>query len=79
MAVSGELDGRRLTFSVVDDGRGFDPANARDSKVGHFGILGMKERAKAFGGSVTISSSPEAGTEVSVVLEDNDESKDGQI
>ena len=79
VAVSGELDGRRLTFSVVDDGRGFDPANARDSKVGHFGILGMKERAKAFGGSVTISSSPEAGTEVSVVLEDNDESKDGQI
>ena len=76
VAVSGELDGRRLTFSVVDDGRGFDPANARDSKDGHFGILGMKERAKAFGGSVTISSSPEAGTEVSVVLEDNDENRD---
>jgi len=79
VAVSGELDGRRLTFSVVDDGRGFDPTNARDSKDGHFGILGMKERAKAFGGSVTISSSREAGTEVSVVLEDNDESKDSRI
>ena len=72
VAVSGELDGRRLTFSVVDDGRGFDPANARDSKDGHFGILGMKERAKAFCGSVMISSSPEAGTEVSVVMEDNE-------
>ena len=79
VAVSGELDGRRLTFSVVDDGRGFDPANARDSKDGHFGILGMKERAKAFSGSVTISSSPEAGTEVSVVLKDNGESMDGRI
>ena len=72
VAVSGELDGRRLTFSVVDDGRGFDPANARGSKDGHFGILGMKERAKAFCGSVMISSSPEAGTEVSVVMEDNE-------
>ena len=33
VAVSGELDGRRLTFSVVDDGRGFDPKNVREGFI----------------------------------------------
>ena len=70
VAVSGGLDEGRLEFSVVDDGRGFDPAYAKGSKDGHFGLLGMNERAKAFGGAVTIVSSPENGTEVSVVLHD---------
>ncbi len=79
VAVSGELDGRRLAFSVVDDGKGFDPSNVRDTKDGHFGITGMKERAKAFGGTVEISSSPESGTEVSVLLEDNNADKGGCI
>jgi len=70
VAVSGGLDDGRLEFSVVDDGRGFDPAHAKGSKDGHFGLLGMNERAKAFGGAVTIVSSPGNGTEVSVVLQD---------
>ena len=69
IAISGGLDGRRLEFSVVDDGRGFDPARAKGSKDGHFGLLGMRERAKAFNGSVAITSSPGNGTEVSVTLE----------
>lgn len=77
VAVSGALEGNRLSFSVVDDGKGFDPASARSSSDGHFGLLGMNERAKSFNGSVTISSSPEDGTEVSVVLEDNGEHKEG--
>ena len=69
VAISGGLDGRRLEFSVVDAGRGFDPARAKGSKDGHFGLLGMRERAKAFNGSVAITSSPGNGTEVSVTLE----------
>ncbi len=69
VAISGGLGGGRLEFSVVDDGRGFDPARAKGSKDGHFGLLGMRERAKAFNGSVAITSSPGNGTEVSVTLE----------
>ena len=68
IAISGELSGRKLMFSVVDDGRGFAPANVPGSSSGHFGILGMRERAKAFNGHVNISSSPGNGTEVSVIL-----------
>ena len=68
--IAGRLDGGRLSFSVTDDGRGFNPASCRGSKDGHFGILGMRERAKAFNGSVEITSAPGRGTTVSVVLEE---------
>lgn len=70
IAVSGELNGRKLAFSVVDDGRGFDPTTAQGSRNGHFGILGMHERAKAFNGSVEIDSSPGNGTIVNIEMED---------
>ena len=68
--VAGALDGRRLAFTVVDDGCGFDPARRHSSADGHFGILGMRERAKALNGSVEIASAPGMGTTVSVVLEE---------
>ena len=71
VAVSGELSGRRLSFLVVDDGKGFDPEDCRGSAEGHFGLMGMKERAKSFNGSFSISSSPENGTEIAVTLEDS--------
>ena len=70
--VLGKLDGRRLSFTVTDDGRGFASESCRGSKDGHFGILGMKERAKAFNGSVEIASAPDRGTTVSVVLEEEE-------
>ena len=72
IAISGELSGSRLSFSIVDNGRGFDPSVSQGSATGHFGLLGMRERAKAFNGSVNIISAPENGTEISVVLEDRD-------
>lgn len=70
VSISGDFDGRRLSFSVVDDGRGFDTSATQGSATGHFGLLGMRERAKAFNGAVSISSSPGSGTEVAVVLEE---------
>ncbi|MCR5838376.1 MAG: sensor histidine kinase [Kiritimatiellae bacterium] len=70
--IVGKLEGRRLSFTVTDDGRGFDPKSCRGSKDGHFGILGMKERAKAFNGSIEIASAPGKGTTVSVVLKEEE-------
>lgn len=70
LAISGEFDGKKLTFTVVDDGRGFDPRISHGSATGHFGLMGMRERAKAFNGSVAVTSSPGNGTEVAVVLEE---------
>ena len=50
---------------VRDDGKGIDPdvldAEARE---GHFGLTGMRERAKIVGGKLTVWSRRGAGTEV---------------
>lgn len=70
VAISGELSGKTLSFTIVDDGRGFDPSVAQGSATGHFGLLGMRERARAFNGSVSIASAPGSTTEISVILED---------
>ena len=70
--IVGKLEGRRLSFTVTDDGRGFDPQSCRGSKDGHFGLLGMRERAKAFNGSIEIASAPGKGTTISVVLKEEE-------
>jgi signal transduction histidine kinase len=46
---------------VRDDGRGFDPAEARP---GGFGLVALRERAAAVGGDAEVTSVPGAGTEV---------------
>ena len=50
----------RLTFAVVDDGRGFDPD---DTRMGT-GLQGMADRLEAIGGDLEIESSPGEGTTV---------------
>ena len=59
-------DGHRLELTVVDDGIGFDPAQATPAAEdeGHFGLLAMAERAGLAGGSFHIDSAPRAGTRV---------------
>jgi PAS domain S-box-containing protein len=55
-------EGEDLLLAVQDDGKGF-----RESEVaGSLGLLGMKERAQACGGSVQVSSRPGQGTTVTV-------------
>ncbi|MFP4268717.1 MAG: response regulator [Spirochaetaceae bacterium] len=60
--VASFLDNKNIEVRVRDNGRGFDPESKglRDS----FGLMGMKERAKQFGGEVHIRSKPGGGTEV---------------
>ncbi len=54
-----------VTVSVEDDGVGFDPAE-RDGRG--FGLTSMRERARALGGQLSISSAPGAGTKIEVVI-----------
>jgi len=58
---------RRLCISIRDDGRGFVPDEARTSAA-HFGLLGMRERAREIGAEVRVRSAPERGTTVSVLV-----------
>ena len=50
----------RLTFSVEDDGRGFDP----DAVERGTGLQGMADRLEAIGGELTIEAAPGRGTTV---------------
>lgn len=54
-----------VELCVEDDGSGFDPAN-----VGHdrLGLVGMRERVAAFGGSLAVQSEACRGTKVTVTM-----------
>jgi len=50
-----------LRFEVADDGRGFDPATARQGT----GLQGITDRIDALGGHVYVDSGPGQGTRIS--------------
>lgn len=52
-----------IVLRIVDDGRGFDPANCRDDS---FGLLGIRERAQVLAASAEIVSLPGSGCTVSI-------------
>lgn len=59
-------DGDHFSFTLVDDGEGFDSDGRRDEPC--MGMEIMMERAKAAGGTVSVDSRPGEGTRVSVRL-----------
>lgn len=61
---------RALRLRIHDDGTGFILPAALDNlaESGHFGLVGMRERAELIGAKLTVASSPGAGTTVAVDL-----------
>jgi signal transduction histidine kinase len=53
----------RLLLGVADDGRGFDPETTSDG-----GLLGLRDRIRALGGTVTVASAPGSGTRITASL-----------
>ena len=60
------FDAQRVQLSVRDDGRGFDRQVAVNGESGHFGLIGMRERAEQIGGTLSIHSGNGSGTEIVV-------------
>ncbi len=56
-----------LQLSVKDDGIGFSRENG-NAGPGHYGLIGMKERAAQIGAELSLASEPGRGTTVSVLL-----------
>ena len=54
----------QVLVMIEDDGVGFAPAHVSSGE--HFGLLGMRERADALGGTLTLESSPGKGTTIVV-------------
>ena len=61
-------DGGLVRLLIRDDGCGFDAERAAPSEAGHFGLLGMRERAEKIGGTLTILSAPGKGTTIQVTV-----------
>jgi ligand-binding sensor domain-containing protein/signal transduction histidine kinase len=57
---------KEFTVQVRDDGCGFDPAIASSQPNGHYGLVGIQERAKRIGGVLILNSWPGAGTELTL-------------
>lgn len=60
-----DRDPTQVRLRVEDDGAGFDPATV---PPGRFGLVGMSERARLLGGSLTVESAPGQGTAVEAVV-----------
>ena len=55
-----EMDEDQIVFRVHDNGKGFDPEEAKAKKS--LGLVGMQERAHLLQGKVTIEGIPGCGT-----------------
>ncbi len=53
-----------VRLTVTDDGVGFDPGEHRRADGAGWGIVGMRERMEAIGGTVRVDSAPGRGTRV---------------
>ncbi|HET8547359.1 MAG TPA: sensor histidine kinase [Bryobacteraceae bacterium] len=72
-------DENALTAEVRDNGRGFNTSGPPGQATrGHFGLLGMRERALSLGGILTIESAAEQGTSVRLTLPLAESSDNGQ-
>jgi signal transduction histidine kinase len=65
-----DFAGTGVTLIVEDDGCGFTPPEqpAELAQDGHFGLMGMRERAMLYGGHLTIASAPGRGTTITAWL-----------
>jgi len=60
------VENGRILLTLRDDGRGFDPQQT--PPAGHYGLLGLRERARLAGGQFSVESRPGAGTTLRLSL-----------
>ena len=54
-----------ITLVIEDDGLGFDPTQPRPN---HFGLIGINERARLLGGTMSVQSAAGTGTRITVTV-----------
>jgi signal transduction histidine kinase/ligand-binding sensor domain-containing protein len=62
------MEARKLYLRVADNGHGFEQNDAFSNQGGHFGLIGMRERAQRLGGELHLASHPGEGTQVEVMV-----------
>jgi signal transduction histidine kinase/ligand-binding sensor domain-containing protein len=62
-------DEDKLRLRIRDDGKGMDPEVLKgESRTGHWGLRGMRERTKLVGGKLEVWSKLQSGTEVELSI-----------
>jgi signal transduction histidine kinase len=57
-----------VQLTVQDDGKGFVVEDVPSGQLGHFGLLGMRERAEKIGGVLKVTTAPGRGTQIMVTV-----------
>jgi len=68
IAIKLHTEARKLYLRIWDNGRGFETPDVFSTLGGHFGLIGMRERAERLGGELRLASNPGEGTEVEVTV-----------
>src|SRR5260370_14226135 len=61
-------NGSSFRLRIRDDGNGIDPPIAAEERAGHYGVPGMRERARSIGGKLDVWTGTGAGTEVELSI-----------
>ncbi len=64
VTISAALEEKKLLLEIIDNGNGFNPSTVPET--GHYGLIGMHERARLVGGHITVTSEPGQGTTISI-------------
>ena len=65
------FENKEFRVQVRDNGCGFDPDTALSSSNGHYGLVGIQERAKRVAGKLILRSRPGHGTELTLYVPRN--------
>jgi signal transduction histidine kinase len=68
IAIKLHTEARKLYLRIRDNGHGFETPDVFSTRGGHFGLIGMRERAERLGGELRLASNPGEGTEVEVTV-----------
>jgi signal transduction histidine kinase len=61
-------EGSSFQLRIRDDGKGIDPGIVAEGRAGHYGVPGMRERAKRIGGKLDVWTGTGAGTEIELSI-----------
>ncbi len=63
--VQGVVENGRFQLTIQDNGQGFDP---RQVPTGHYGLVGLRERARLAGGTLTVDSQQGGGATLRLII-----------
>lgn len=70
VSLAREEEGSGVRLEVRDDGTGFDPRKRPLESEGGFGLFGIREQLRHYGGRLTLDTAPGAGTRIVIRIPD---------